>query len=82
MAFDGRINKIAQPENDELIFTIRTSSGQRRLFMSASATLPLVYLTDSNKTSPAVAPAFCMLLRKHLSSAFKQFELTRIGVST
>ncbi len=66
---DGRINKIAQPEGDELIFTIRAASDTKRLFLSASATLPLVYLTESNKTSPATAPAFCMLLRKYLTGA-------------
>lgn len=66
---DGRINKIAQPEEDELLFTIKTSEGNVRLLISASASLPLVYLTDTNKVSPANAPAFCMLLRKHLSGA-------------
>ena len=34
---DGRINKIAQPEEDELLLTIKTQSGQRRLYISASA---------------------------------------------
>ena len=66
---DGRIYKIAQPEEDELLLTIKTRDGQYRLLISASATLPLVYLTDSNKPSPATAPAFCMLLRKHLTNA-------------
>ncbi|SCY79024.1 Predicted component of the ribosome quality control (RQC) complex, YloA/Tae2 family, contains fibronectin-binding (FbpA) and DUF814 domains [Lachnospiraceae bacterium XBB2008] len=66
---DGRINKVAQPEPNELLLTIKTGTGQVRLLISASATLPLVYLTDTNKVSPAVAPAFCMLLRKHLTGA-------------
>lgn len=63
---DGRIAKIAQPENDELLLTVKTPQGQQRLYISASASLPLIYLTDENKPSPMTAPGFCMLLRKHI----------------
>ena len=65
----GRIYKIAQPETDELLLTIKANGGQKRLLLSASASLPLVYLTETNKPSPLTAPAFCMLLRKHLQNA-------------
>lgn len=65
----GRINKIAQPESDELMITARGSEGQKRLLLSASASLPLIYFTEKNKTSPLTAPNFCMLLRKHIGSA-------------
>lgn len=64
----GKINKIAQPEVDELILTIKNNRAQYRLFISASASLPLIYLTESNKPSPMTAPNFCMLLRKHIGS--------------
>lgn len=65
----GRIYKIAQPENDELLLTIKTiDGGQKRLLISASASLPLIYLTESSKKSPMTAPGFCMLLRKHLQN--------------
>ena len=64
----GRISKIAQPEKDELLLTIKSSAGQFRLCISASASLPLIYLTDVNKPSPMTAPNFCMLLRKHISN--------------
>lgn len=64
----GKINKIAQPENDELIITIKNQQKQYRLFLSASASLPLIYLTETNKPSPLTAPNFCMLLRKHIGS--------------
>lgn len=64
----GRIYKIAQPEADELLLTIKTGDGQKRLFLSAEASLPLIYLTESNKPSPMTAPNFCMLLRKHLQN--------------
>ena len=65
----GRISKIAQPEKDELLFQIKKDGNSVRLLASASASLPLVYLTDTNKPSPMVAPNFCMLLRKHIGSA-------------
>ena len=64
----GRIYKIAQPEADELLLTIKNNSSQYRLVLSASASLPLVYLTEQNKPSPLTAPNFCMLLRKHLQN--------------
>ncbi len=65
----GRINKIAQPEADELMVTARGTGGQYRLLLSASASLPLLYLTSKNRISPLTAPNFCMLLRKHIGSA-------------
>lgn len=64
----GRIYKIAQPEPDELILTIKQPSAQYRLLISAGASLPLLYLTEENKQSPLTAPNFCMLLRKHLQN--------------
>ena len=64
----GRISKIAQPEADELLLTIKAPEGQKRLYISASASLPLIYLTDENKPSPMTAPNFCMLLRKHIGN--------------
>lgn len=63
----GRISKIAQPETDELLLTIKSQEGNFRLLLSASASLPLIYLTQTNKPSPLTAPNFCMLLRKHIS---------------
>ena len=66
----GRINKIAQPENDELLITGKGANGQKRLLLSASASLPLIYFTAKNRISPLTAPNFCMLLRKHIGSAW------------
>lgn len=65
----GKINKIAQPEADELMITVKNNRTQYRLFLSASASLPLIYLTGENKQGPLTAPNFCMLLRKHIGSA-------------
>lgn len=65
----GRLLKIAQPENDELQLTVRVEKEQYKLLISAGASLPLMYITESSKTSPLTAPNFCMLLRKHLNNA-------------
>ena len=65
---NGRIARIAQPETDELLLTVKTADGQKRLLISANASLPLIYLSDKNKPSPMTAPNFCMLLRKHIAN--------------
>ena len=64
----GRLYKIAQPESDELLLTIKTGQGQFRVVLSSNASLPLAYITDDNKPSPATAPNFVMLLRKHINN--------------
>ena len=76
----GRIYKIAQPENDELLLTIKTDAGgQRRLLISSGASLPLMYLTQGNKPGPMTAPGFCMLLRKHLQNG-RIVDITQPGL--
>lgn len=76
----GRIYKIAQPENDELLLTIKTKEGgQTRLLLSAGASLPLIYLTETNKQAPMTAPGFCMLLRKHLQNG-RITDITQPGL--
>ena len=64
----GKIQKIAQPEKDELLFTVKNNRENHRFLVSASASLPLAYFTQNNKQSPMTAPNFCMLLRKHIGS--------------
>ncbi len=64
----GRLYKIAQPEADELLITIKNAGNNYKLSISANASLPLIYLTETNKPSPLTAPNFCMLLRKHLGN--------------
>ncbi len=76
---DARISKIAQPENDELLLTLKGSKGAFRLLMSANASLPLLYLTEDNKPSPLTAPGFCMLLRKHIGNG-RIISITQAGL--
>ena len=75
----GRIQKIAQPEKDELIITVKNNSNLYRLLVSVDPSLPLVYITETNKQSPMTAPAFCMLMRKHLQGA-KIISITQPGL--
>lgn len=79
---EGRLQKIAQPEPDELLLTIKNKRTNFRLVLSASPSLPLIYLTEEPKTSPLTAPNFCMLLRKHLNGAritgISQYGLERV----
>ena len=78
----GHLQKISQPEQDELILAVKNNRQTWRLVLSASPSLPLIYLTDKSKTAPLTAPNFCMLLRKHLSGAricrIYQHELERV----
>ncbi len=82
----GRIYKIYQPEVDEICMVVknRTEEGNMtyRLIISADASLPLMYLTENTKENPAVAPNFCMLLRKHIGNGritdIKQLGFDRI----
>lgn len=75
----GRIYKIAQPEKDELLITVKNNKNQYRLILSADPSLPLLYLTEENKKSPLTAPNFCMLLRKHIQNA-KILSLSQPGL--
>ena len=75
----GRLYKIAQPEEDELLITIKNNKDQYRLLLSASASLPLVYILQDNKPSPLTAPNFCMLLRNHKSKGTK-IAITQPGL--
>lgn len=63
----GRIEKVFQPEADEILINIRAWNTNYKLLLSAGANYPRIHLTDSAKENPAAPPVFCMLLRKHLS---------------
>ena len=85
---NGRITKIAQPEKDELLLTIKQSINngdgstmrfQKRLTASVNPSLPLLYLNDENKQSPMSAPTFCMVLRKHLNNC-RITEINQAGL--
>lgn len=63
----GRVEKVFQPEADEIILNIRSQGKNLRLLLSANANHPRIHVTSTVKENPAAPPVFCMLLRKHLS---------------
>lgn len=63
----GRIEKVLQPEADEIVLLVRAWNKNQKLVLSASANYPRIHITDAVKENPAVPPVFCMMLRKHLS---------------
>ena len=79
---NGRIDKIHQPEKDEITINIRTLESSYKLVVSASSAHPRVHFTNTSKRNPITAPMFCMLLRKHLGSgkitAIEQVGFERI----
>lgn len=75
----GRINKIYQPEKDEIHLLIKNQRQSFRLLLSASASLPLIYLTEKPKSNPMTAPNFCMLLRKYIMNG-KILDVTQPGL--
>ncbi|WP_270941861.1 Rqc2 family fibronectin-binding protein [Romboutsia lituseburensis] len=63
----GKIDKVYQPENDEVVLHIRNNKQNFKLVLSASASNPRVYIAnDYKKENPINAPMFCMLFRKHI----------------
>ncbi|MDE7297139.1 MAG: NFACT family protein [Clostridia bacterium] len=65
----GRINKINQPEKEELSFIIYTGKRTVKLVLNVNASDCGVYFSEAEQENPLVAPNFCMLLRKHLQGA-------------
>jgi predicted ribosome quality control (RQC) complex YloA/Tae2 family protein len=64
---NSRIDKIHQPQKDELCISLRTYSGNKKLYISANSGVPRIFITDSKSDNPSAPPMFCMLMRKHLS---------------
>ena len=63
----GKIDKIHQPENDELLLYIRNNKENFKLVLSSSASNPRVYIANEyKKENPIKAPMFCMLFRKYI----------------
>lgn len=65
----GRIDRIHQPEKDEIYMVVRAQNKNKRILISASSNYPRIHLTEINKSNPMTPPLFCMVLRKHLLGA-------------
>ncbi len=64
----GSITKIAQPEKDDLLLSVKVDRKKKRVFISADPSMPMLKLQEDNEASQLNAPAFCMSLRKHIGS--------------
>lgn len=65
----ARVEKVYQPERDEIVLQIRSKSGGRRILINAGANNPRIGFSREQKENPQNPPMLCMLLRKHLSGA-------------
>ncbi len=74
----SRVEKVHQPEKDELLFLLHAGRDNLRLTLSASVNNPRIHLTTSAKENPSAPPLFCTLLRKHLTGA-RLLSLEQIG---
>ncbi len=77
-AIGARIDKIYQPDRDEIILNIRTANDSKRLLLSACAGASRVGFLSADRENPQSPPMFCMLLRKHLSSG-RITDIRQIG---
>jgi len=64
---NGRVDKIYQPEKDEILINIRAGGANYKLLLTSNPSHPRICLTSESKLNPIDAPLFCMLMRKHLS---------------
>ncbi len=78
IATGGRIEKIYQPEKDEIFIQMRTLTGGKKLLINAGSSNPRISFSTAQKENPMQAPMFCMLLRKHLTGATLE-SITQCG---
>ena len=78
----GRIQKINQPFEQELVLQIRSNRQSHKLLLSAHSVFGRVQLTDTTFENPAVPNTFIMVMRKYLQGAvieaIQQVENDRI----
>jgi len=77
-ALGARIEKVYQPERDEIILQMRSFEGGKRLLINAGSNNPRICFTEIPKENPQNPPMFCMLLRKYLQGA-KLTEISQVS---
>ncbi len=81
---NARVEKINQPEKDEITLTFKKGRKAQKLLISASSNYPRIQITNNSKENPLKAPMFCMVLRKYLNTAvlvdIRQIESDRIVI--
>ena len=78
VALGARIEKVYQPERDEIILAMRSFDGGKRLVINAGSNNPRIGFTDIVRENPQNPPMLCMLLRKYLQGA-KLSEVSQAG---
>ena len=78
----SRIDKVSMPAKDELILTLRSRGGVKRLFFCIRPDCPRVHFVTESIENPPSPPMICMLLRKYLVGAMitgiRQLETDRV----
>lgn len=77
-ALGARIEKVFQPERDEIVLQMRSFEGGKRLLINAGSNTPRIGFTTEQKENPMTPPMLCMLLRKHLQGA-KLTDVHQVG---
>lgn len=72
----GRIDKVYQPENDEIVLGVRSFGTNYKLLLTANPSHSRLQLTEKTRENPAVPPLFCMVMRKHIQSG-KILQITQ-----
>ena len=79
---NGRITKIYQPTEHDLVINVRNKGKNENLLISIHPNYARVHFTDEKLLNPKEPPMFCMVLRKHLTSGIiekvEQINLERI----
>ncbi len=75
----GRISKIYQPTDTDIVLQIRAGGENKRLLISASPTFPRIHLTNEAYSNPVEPPMFCMLLRKYCEGAIID-RISQVGM--
>lgn len=81
-AVDSRVDKVYQPSRDELVISLRSREGSKKLLLSCNADTARIHFTNYPPENPSKPPMFCLLLRKRLTGAWvtsvEQEDLERI----
>ena len=76
---NGRLSKIYQPFEQDLVLTFRKERKNIQLLLSANAQYPRFYITNQTIANPDKAPTFVMVLRKYLEGSVLK-EIEQLGV--
>ena len=83
IALGARIEKVYQPEKDEIVLQMRSFEGGKRLLINAGSNNPRINFSEIQKENPQNPPMFCVLLRKYLQgaklSSIEQEDFDRIA---